>query len=502
MSDAPSGPEKGGQTQATGMVGRVVGVYRRGTNFFTDKIWEQRVDDLPTGRAWGYQTARVVYCTLHGLIVGDRLQVRAAALTYFTVLSLVPLLAFAFALLKGFGAYDVLVEETLRPYLHQFLSGNESLQTALDQILGFVDNTGVTSLGFVGLVTLLYAATRLLRNVELALNEIWSVRGARETVQQLRDYVAIIVVTPICLMAGAGLTTAGQAFSLLQAAGESLGISELLDQLIGVMGPLVVLFLGLLFLYKVMPYTNVRFLSAVTGAAVGAVLWYIVLIIHVRFQVGVAQYNALYSSFGAIPIFLAWLQVSWLVVLAGAQIASTHQNSAGLAQRKRLANADQALKEAIALAALLRIGRAFVACEGAVSRRVMSAEFSVPEPLLTELFDQLVKAQLLVEAGLPSDPNYVLARPPELVHVKDVLDALRRNQGTPAEAFAGHAHIGTKAAELWHALDDSLTGSQANRTLHDVLSEESEQPKAQHGSGEPRLDDHGITPRRDPLPAE
>lgn len=289
-------PSEQNQAPSQGIVDRTLGVYRRGADFFTQTIWEQRIEDMPSGKAWAYKTARVAQSTLRAVFFGDTLQVRAAALTYFTVLSLVPLLAFAFALLKGFGAYDVLVKETLRPYLRDFLSGNESLQTAVDQILGFVENTGVTSLGFIGLITLLYAATRLLRNIELALNEIWLVHAGREAVQQLRDYVAIIVVTPICMMAGAGLTTAGQALEIVQAAGKTLGISQLLDQLISVLGPLFVLFLGLLFLYTVMPYTRVRFLSGLTGAAVGAVLWYAVLIIHVRFQVGVANYNALYSE--------------------------------------------------------------------------------------------------------------------------------------------------------------------------------------------------------------
>jgi membrane protein len=456
----------------TGAVERALGAYRRGANFFRQTIWERRLEDMPPSQAWLYKSARVAHVTLKAVFFGDTLQVRAAALTYFTVLSLVPLLAFAFALLKGFGAYEVLVKQTLRPYLLNFLEGNQSLQTAIDQILGFVENTGVTSLGFIGLITLLYAATRLLRNIELALNDIWSVHAARETVKQLRDYLAIIVVTPICMMAGAGLTTAGQAFKLVREAGKTLGISELLDQLISLMGPLAVLFLGLLFLYSVMPHTRVRFLSAVTGAAVGAMLWYAVLIVHVRFQVGVANYNALYSSFGAIPIFLAWLQISWLVVLAGAQIAASHQNSSELAQRKLLAHADPALKESISLAALLRIGSAFVACEQPVRRGMLSRELYVPEPLLGELLDQLVDAQLLVTTGQPNDPSYVLARPPEAIHMKDALDALRHRSSSPPDAFLGRVSIGEQGAKVWRELDEAAATSRANRTLRDVLSEQ------------------------------
>ena len=125
-----------------------------------------------------YRALRVLYCAIQGL-TGDELAVRAAALTYYTVLSLVPLLAFAFAVLKGFGAYDALVQETIRPYILTTLSGNPSLRDAFERILGFVSDTGVASLGFVGLILVLYAATQLLRNVEIALNDIWGAAAAR-----------------------------------------------------------------------------------------------------------------------------------------------------------------------------------------------------------------------------------------------------------------------------------------------------------------------------------
>jgi membrane protein len=474
-------PESSAQT---GLVARVVGYYRRLGDFFGRQIWEQRLEELSTARAWGYKTSRILYCTVRGAFLGDTLQVQAAALTYFTVLSLVPLLAFAFALLKGFGAYDALIEESIRPYVLGLLSGNQSLRTAFEQILSFVDNTGVTSLGFIGLLTLLYAATRLLRNIEGALNGIWSVRTGRETLQQVRDYLAIIVVTPICLMAAAGLTATAEALDIFGRAGDRLGIGAFVDWAIGVSGPLVVIFLGLLFLYKVMPYTSVRMLSAVTGAAIGALLWYLVLIAHVKFQVGVAQYNALYSSFGAIPIFLAWLQLSWLVVLIGAQIASTHQNSRGLAQRRRFTATDQALKEAIGLASALRIGDAFLSCEGPISERKLSTELAVPEPMLRELLETLVQASIVVQAEPISDPTYVLARPAERIRVKDVLDALRKTHGVPNDSFTAHAQMGSMAAQLWRELDAALSESPANRTLREVLDARDAEPHAQEDGDE------------------
>ena len=477
-----------------GLSTRVRATYQQLTRFFGSEIWESHLDELPPGRARLYRAARISFCTIKGLFFGDELQVRAAALTYFTVLSLVPLLAFAFALLKGFGAYDALIRQTIRPYVLSHLSGNEALSKAFEQILAFVDRTGVTSLGFIGLVTLLYAATRLLRNIEGALNQLWSASSARDALQQLRDYVAIIVVTPLCLVAGAGLTTAGQGIELLRAAGKTLGISALLDQAIGVLGPLAVLVLGLFFLYKVLPHTPVRVSSALIGACVGAVLWYVVLIVHVRFQVGVAQYNALYSSFGAVPIFLAWLQISWLVVLVGAQVAATHQNDRSLAQRARMAQADAAQKEAVCLSATLRIATAFCHGQTPPSLGALSAELDAPEALLRELLSQAVAAGLLVTAGEPTDPTYVLARAPELISVKDVLDALRRAPDARTRANGRLMGVNGGGALLWLELDQWLARAPANGSLRELVERED--------AGDAGISATRMTPVARPLPSD
>lgn len=453
--------------------------YRQTTHFFRHGIWHARLSDLPARRARLYSAARIVQCTVTSLIFGDTLHVRAAALTYFTVLSLVPLLAFVFALLKGFGAYEVLIRDTIRPYVLRTLEGNDALRTAFERIIGFVEETGVASLGFVGLLALLYAATRLLRNIEAALNEIFGARANRKPLQQLRDYLSIIFVTPICLLAGAALTTAGQVLSLVRAAGRSLGIGGLLDSLIGVLGPVLVLFGGLLFLYKVMPYVRVRSASAAIGAAVAAVLWFGVLIVHVRFQVGVARYNALYSSFGAIPIFLAWLHVSWLVVLVGAQIAATHQNSRSLADQLRTAQVDPSSREALALAAALHVAETFLACAPPRTLADIHDALDATEPLVADVIEALIGAGLILTVATSSGADaYVLSRPPRFVRVKEVLDALRGTTASAGDAGARGSEMVALAQSLWRALDEAAAGAPANQSLEEVLAERRSAPRA------------------------
>lgn len=449
---------------------RVRDAYVRVTYFFTQEIWNAHLARLPAKQARRYRAARVLHSVLHALVIEDALHVRAAALTYYTVLSLVPLLAFVFALLKGFGAYDLLVQETIRPFIHEALSGNDALQSGFERILDFVDATGVTSLGFLGLLTLLYTATRLLRNVERALNELWGIEASRDHIQQFRDYIAIIVVTPLCMMAAAALTTFGEALDLLRAAGQTLGVGVVLDHVISALGPLIALFMGLTFLYKAMPFVVVELKSAAIGAAVGSLLWYLVLIVHVRFQVGVARFNALYSGFAAVPIFLAWLQVSWLVVLVGALIAATHQNAQSIAEKLRTARLDAALRESLCFAAVLRVAEAFVRCDPPVRRRELSSMLHVPELLLSELLGRLEKELIVAQTGAPIDPSYVLARPPEHIRLKQILDALR-HAPDPRTEMVRAALVDQPAERLWRALDDAMARAPENCTLADVLGD-------------------------------
>ncbi len=450
---------------------------RRAGTFLSRDVWMVPLDTLPPRRASLYRLARVAYCTGRGLIVNDTLNVRAAALTYYTVLSLVPLLAFVFALLKGFGAYEALVEQTIRPFILTTFSTNAPLQQALDHVLDLVGGTGVTSLGFLGLFLVLYSGTRLLRNIEGALNWLWNVDTARGPLQQVTDYLAIIVITPLCLLLAAAVGTLSQLASAVRAVGDIFYLGQVTEALLGVLLPAAVVFLGLCFLYMVMPNTKVRISSALLGAAVGAVLWWCVLVAHVRFQVGVARFNALYASFGAIPIFLVWLYLSWLVVLVGAQVASTHQQERTIAQKIRAAGTEQMLRETLCVALMIEACRAFN--EGASPPRLaaLSERFLVPPPLLHEIVGRLRERGLLLEVGSADEPAIALAQAPDRITVKLLLDVMRRPRGLQDHPFAPVQNLPPAVAQVFEDLDAAVALSPANRSLRELANAGS--PEAQ-----------------------
>jgi membrane protein len=438
-------------------------------DFFAHRIWEARLDELPKRAAFGYRSARLLYCSAHGLLFSDRLHLRAAALTYYTVLSLVPLLAFAFALLKGFGAYDALIEQSVRPAVLDTFTGNPALRDALEQTLEFVERTGVASLGALGLLALLYTATRLLRNIEGALNDLWRARQARSPVEQLRDYVAIIVVTPLCLLLAGAVGAFAQAIDVVRSLQAKLGLGGLLEWAFGAFAPLFIAFIGLVFLYHVMPNTAVRTRSAVIGAVIGALLWYAALVLHVRFQLGVARFNAVYAGFAVLPIFLVWLNVSWLTVLVGAEIAVTHQYEQVSRQQRRADAAGPVLREALTLSAMIQISRALIEGDEVPRLTELSRTLDAPDPLLRELLERMAAERLLKAGGSSEDPQWLLARLPQHIQVKEILDALHGTTAERRDALAERASLDPSAVALLRQVDDELAGSPSNRTLSDLV---------------------------------
>ncbi len=154
------------------------GLVERARSYFTETIWAEPPGSTGRVREVLDRVSRVGYSAVGGFFA-NRLTVRAAALTYYAVLSVVPFLAFAFAILKGFGAYGTFIEVTVRPYLHRTFGANPALLGSIERILTFVDRTGVSTLGALGLLALVYTSVSLLSNVEDALNEIWGARTKR-----------------------------------------------------------------------------------------------------------------------------------------------------------------------------------------------------------------------------------------------------------------------------------------------------------------------------------
>ncbi len=437
-------------------------------SFFAERIWTVRVADLGAGKALLYRASRVAYATVRGFLA-NRVTVRAAALTYYSVLSIVPFLAFAFAILKGFGAYTSFIHATVRPYLQRTFSSNPALLGAIERILDFVDKTNVSTLGALGLAVLLYTSVSLLASVEDALNEIWGARSKRTFLRQVTDYVTLLVTTPLLMVTAATAVTAAQSSRIVLFLRDALALGPVIDFLLHFTS-LAVVGVAFFAVYVILPNVRVRPLSAAIGALVAAVLWQVALVLYVRFQVGVSGYNALYSVLSAIPIFLVWTYVSWVVVLVGAQVAAGHQNERTLRQRFGARHADQALREELAMVIASRVARAFLS-GGPWRSRPGAAELADVSPItVEETLDALVRAGVLARTASGNEVGYLPARDLDAIRVEDVRDALRRDPEAERTRADLERHVEPELLGVIRGAEEESRASPRNVTLRELAA--------------------------------
>ena len=434
--------------------------------FFTEKVWSVRVADLRRGKALLYRASRLGYSTVRGFLV-NRLTVRAAALTYYSVLSIVPFLAFAFAVLKGFGAYATFIEGTARPFLRETFGANPALLGSLEQILQFVDRTGVSTLGAVGLLVLVYTCVSLLSSVEEALNEIWGATAKRSFLRQVTDYVTLLVTTPLLVVAAATGATAAQSSRVVLFLRDALQLGGVIDFLLHFTS-LAVVAVAFFAIYMILPNVRTRPLSAAMGAAVAAVLWQGALVLYVRFQLGMSSYNALYSVLSAIPIFLVWTYVSWLVVLVGAQVAASHQNERVVRLRFRTRRADQALRETLAVVAAAHVARDFLSAGPPRSPAALAELLQLPTLMVEEILEALARAGLLAQTAAGREVRYLPARDLDTIRVSDVRDALRRDPRAEELRAELGRHVEPGLLRVLSAAEEEDLRSPHNVTLREL----------------------------------
>ena len=254
-----------------------------------------------------------------------RCTVCASSLTTVTMISIVPVLAFFFSVAKGFGGYQKLHSEVIVPGVEQLFGASDApeLRKAIDYLLFFVEETDLSNLGFVGLITIGYALIRLLGAVETTFNDLWNISNDRPFIRKISDYLTVSVVVPVVLFLTASLSTVAKSNSLSMYFAERLswwGGGALIELL-----AFPVLWCTFSFAYYFLPNTRVQYKAAFLGGIIGGSLWMLFHYIHILLQLGVANYNALYAGFSAFPIFMIWVFFSWVAVLVGASCAAAVQ---------------------------------------------------------------------------------------------------------------------------------------------------------------------------------
>ncbi len=346
----------------------------------------------------------------------DQCLMRATALAYVTLLSLVPLLAFAFSILKGMG-----VQEKLERLILTWASAGQQ-EVAL-QVMKYIEDTNFKAVGAIGLLFLIWTTISVLGTIEASLNEIWGVKRARTVYRKLTDYISVMVTAPILLAAAMSLTTA-----LASGALPAPRVGHVLLKV----APYVGTWIAFAVLYIIMPNTKVRWGSALVGGLVGGTLWQLAFWGYTVFQIGMARYNAIYGTLAAIPFFMVWLYMSWAIVLFGAEVSCAVQTVGRFWDEQRAAGISYAAREAVALRAMISIALAFFRDGRPLTVAGIAAHLKVPSRLVGDVVQALVAAGLCVEVVRDGANGYQPARDLEAITPAQVVAGLR-SQGESVE---------------------------------------------------------------------
>ena len=388
----------------------------------------------------------------------DQLSVRAASLSYWTLLSLVPFLAVSFSVLKAFGGQD-LIQPFLVEALEPLGSGRYEI---IKRIVGFVENTSVGVLGAIGVAGLFYTVIALIGNVEEALNQIWRAQPVRNWTRRYGEFLGLLLIGPVLLFATLGAIAAAQSYWLVERAIELPGFefaAALLTQAL----PFTFLWAGFAVLYKMVPSAEVHWRSALFGAAVAAILWHVAGVAFSAFVANSVNYRAIYSGFAIVVVFFIWLNVAWLIVLVGGMMAYLHQHADLYVRGESVERLDHAVQEWLALTALAEIARRHVSGEGPIGERQLSDRLGVSLAQVDEIVDPFVRHAVLLRSAEP--PGVGLARAPEAIAFGDILKIARGDLAAPSAD-------GDAVAVLLQRRDWILDRGLEGITLRSLLEEE------------------------------
>lgn len=397
----------------------LTGFYARINRWVETTVWGPVDPQKPWWTRWGQAFLRWQFI-LWQKFNDDLVPLRASALTYTTLLAIVPCFALIFSVLKGLGAH-----ETLEPLIvERVAAGSAEL---VHQILSYIENTNLKTLGCLGVGGLVITVVATLSTIEAAFNVIWSVKSLRYWFRRWMDYLSVVILAPLFLLAAITVTASLQVRAV--AAVESLEKWGVLGHWITYglgrfptmshLAPYVIVWALFSFLYFFLPNTRIRLDSAIIGGLFGGTLWQMAQWWYIHFQSNLAQANAIYGAMAQLPLLLGWIYLSWVVVLLGAEATFAHQHLHRYSP-KRLRSQGAEAREGAVLAAMAAIGRRFRGGESPWTATLLAEHLRLPDTLVTDLLEMLVKEKILV-ASDEDPPTYLPAKDLSKIYAWEIL---------------------------------------------------------------------------------
>ncbi len=443
---------------------KIVEIITKCIRFVRTDIWRIRLEELPFGKSFLLRQLRVIILTLRGYN-DDRCLLRASSLTFFTLLSIVPIVAVFFGIAKGFG-----FERRLERELFQRFPGQEDV---LNQIINFANSllqqTQGGLIAGVGLLVLFWAVLKVLGHIERAFNDIWEIKESRSWIRKFSDYLAIMLIAPIFILMSGSITVfiKAQVSQITQKVAYLDVLNPFIYFLFESM-PYILIWILFTILYIIMPNTKVSLKAGLLGGVVAGTLYQIAQWAYITFQISAAQINAIYGSLAALPLFLIWLQISWWIVLFGAELSFASQNVDTYEFEPDSHKVSPGFRKLLTLQVVHLLINKFQNGDKPLTDSQISDKLQMPIRLVHRILSELVESSLVSEIKTKTDKEFAYqpARDINQLTIQSVLQALD-HQGIEDIPVAQTEEY----QALSQALQDfsqSMAESPANKLLKEI----------------------------------
>jgi membrane protein len=391
---------------------------KRIDQFFIHDIWKIDIQKKSKLERITFKILRLLYVAFREFTKGE-LNLRAMSLVYTTILSIVPLLAVSFSVLKAFGIHN-----QIEPVLYNFLSplGPKGVELT-ERIIGFVENIKVGILGSAGLGLLIYTVISLIKKTEDTFNYIWRVKHSRSFARRFSDYMSVLLIGPVLVFSAMGITASVMSTSLMK----SITSVEPLGTVITYTGkllPYILICAAFTFIYIFVPNTKVKFRSALVGGIFGGILWESTGWAFASFVVSSTKYAAIYSGFAIMILFLVWIYLSWLILLVGASVSFYYQYPQLLSIKPETLILSNRLKEKLTLTIMFLIGLHHYKGKPPWNINSLVEYLDIPIEPVYESLELLKKQGFIIETN--EEPSgYLPSRDINVIKLKELIHAVR-----------------------------------------------------------------------------
>jgi len=427
-------------------------------------IWHTPLADISKSKLFLIKQLRIAFLAARGF-TNDKVQLRASSLTLYTLISIIPVIAIAFAIAKGFGLDQNLVqliakEMQTHPEVFNWLL--EKAQTAISQTRGGY-------LAGIGAIVLLWAVMSLLDQIENSFNHIWQIRSSRPWYRKFTDYLAIMLITPVFLIAASSVTVfIGTELSDFMNTAAILDFFKPIVSFFVKVIPYFIFWIVLTVVYIILPNTKVKFMPALVSGIIAGTILQLLQWLYIDLQFGISRLSAIYGSFAAIPLFIVFLQSCWLIVLLGAEVSFANQNLSRYEYESEALNVSHYQKRALVIMIMNMITRNFSNGSKPLSAESIASNLKIPVRLVRDILQDLGNAEL-VSVIHDDDHTERLYQPAIDINKMTISWILSRleKKGTEHQIFVKGKEY-HRVVEILDKFDDLINRSEANILIKDL----------------------------------